>query len=244
MTPQLGHYEGAVYQILTTTTGLSGTFAGLTVNGTFAGSMTLDYASSPASVDLNVTGASLLTTPSGANQNQQNVIRGINNGILNSPANTPLPSQFLGLGGLSGPSLLGAATQLDGEANTGAERAALQLTNQFLALMLDPFVNGRGGVGSGSAAIGFAPARRRARLRFDPHQGAAASNIRKALERLGFGFRRQQHRERRCRGRLQQRHSQHVRLCGRDGLSRVALHDGRFCACRRWRKLEPRQRAR
>jgi hypothetical protein len=61
------------------------------------------------------------------------VIRGINNGILNSPANTPLPSQFLGLGGLSGPSLLGAATQLDGEANTGAERAALQLTNQFLA---------------------------------------------------------------------------------------------------------------
>jgi Autotransporter beta-domain len=127
------------------------------VNGTFAGSMTLDYASSPASVDLNVTGASLLTTPSGANQNQQNVIRGINNGILNSPANTPLPSQCLGLGGLSGPSLLGAATQLDGEANTGAERATLQLTNQFLALMLDPFVNGRGGVGSGSAAIGFAP---------------------------------------------------------------------------------------
>jgi autotransporter-associated beta strand protein len=121
MTPQLGHYEGAVYQILTTTTGQSGTFAGLTVNGTFAGSMTLDYASSPASVDLNVTGASLLTTPSGANQNQQNVIGGINNGILNSPANTPLPSQFLGLGGLSGPSLLGAATQLDGEANTGAE---------------------------------------------------------------------------------------------------------------------------
>jgi outer membrane autotransporter protein len=119
--------------------------------------MTLDYASSPASVDLNVTGASLLTTPSGANQNQQNVIRGINNGILNSPANTPLPSQCLGLGGLSGPSLLGAATQLDGEANTGAERATLQLTNQFLALMLDPFVNGRGGVGSGSAAIGFAP---------------------------------------------------------------------------------------
>ncbi len=126
------------------------------MNGTFAGSMTLDYASSPASVDLNVTGASLLTTPSGANQNQQNVIGGINNGILNSPANLPLPSQFLGLGGLSGPSLLGAATHLDGEANTGAERAALQLTNQFLALMLDPFVYGRGGVGSTSAAIGFA----------------------------------------------------------------------------------------
>ncbi len=157
VTPQLGHYSGAVYQILTTTTGLNGTFAGLTVSGTFAGSMTLDYASNPGNVDLNVSGASLLTTPSGANQNQQNVIGGINNGILNSPANTSLPPQFLNFGGLSGPSLLNALTQLDGEAGTGAERAALQLTNQFLALMLDPFVNGRGGVGSGSAAIGFAP---------------------------------------------------------------------------------------
>ena len=93
----------------------------------------------------------------GANQNQQNVISGINYGILNSPANASLPAQFLSLGGLSGASLLNAATQLDGEAGTGAERAALQLTNQFLALMLDPFVNGRGGVGSGSTAIGFAP---------------------------------------------------------------------------------------
>jgi outer membrane autotransporter protein len=100
---------------------------------------------------------SLLATPLGANQNQQNVINGINNGILNSPANTPLPAQFLSLSGLSGPSVLNAATQLDGEANTGAERAAFQLTNQFLALMLDPFVYGRGGVGSTSAAIGFAP---------------------------------------------------------------------------------------
>jgi hypothetical protein len=153
VTPQLGHYNGAVYQILTTTTGLNGTFAGLTVNGTFVGGMTLDYASNPGSVDLNVSGVSLLTMPSGANQNQQNVISGINSGILNSPANTPLPAQFLSLGGLSGPSLLIAATQFDGEAGTGAERAAFQLTNQFLALMLDPFVNGRG-VGTGSAAIG------------------------------------------------------------------------------------------
>jgi autotransporter-associated beta strand protein len=157
MMPQLGHYDGAVYQILTTTAGLNGTFAGLTVNGTFVGSATLDYASHPGNIDLNVSGASLLTTPPGANQNQQNVISGINKGILNSPANASLPAQFLTLGALSGPSLLGAMTQLDGEADTGAERAALQLTNQFLTLMLDPFVNGRGGVGSGSAAIGFAP---------------------------------------------------------------------------------------
>ena len=159
VTPQLGHYSGAVYQILTTTAGLTGTFAGLTVNGNFVASMKLDYASNPGDVDLNISGASLLTTPSGANQNQQNVIGGINNGILNSPANTPLPAQFLSLGNLSGPSLLNALTQLDGEAGTGAERAAFQLTDQFLTLMLDPFVDGRqGGFGTaGSGAIGFAP---------------------------------------------------------------------------------------
>jgi hypothetical protein len=52
-------------------------------------------------------------------------------------------------------------TELSGESNTGAERAAFQLTNQFLTLMLDPFVNGRGYApgwpGSGGPALGFAP---------------------------------------------------------------------------------------
>jgi len=48
---------------------------------------------------------------------------------------------------------------LDGEAATGAERAAFQLTNEFLQLMLDPFVNGRTNAALGSPAIGFAPDR-------------------------------------------------------------------------------------
>jgi uncharacterized protein with beta-barrel porin domain len=49
-------------------------------------------------------------------------------------------------------------TELSGESNTGAERAAFQLTNEFLTLMLDPFVNGRGyGPGGGGPALGFAP---------------------------------------------------------------------------------------
>jgi uncharacterized protein YhjY with autotransporter beta-barrel domain len=158
VSPQLGHYDGAVYQILTTTTGLNGTFAALIVNGTFVGAITLDYARNPGGVDLDVSGVSLLATPFGANKNQQSVIGAINNGINNSPANTPLPAQFQSLGGLFGPALLNAATQLEGEAGTGAERAALQLTDQFLALMLDPFVNGRGGVGGsgGGPVLGFA----------------------------------------------------------------------------------------
>jgi uncharacterized protein with beta-barrel porin domain len=51
-----------------------------------------------------------------------------------------------------------ALDQLDGEVGTGAERAVFQLTNEFLGVMLDPFVNGRGNVGGGGySAIGFAP---------------------------------------------------------------------------------------
>ena len=59
--------------------------------------------------------------------------------------------------GLTGGNLANSLTQLDGEAATGAERAVFQLTNEFLDLMLDPFVNGRGNAGVGGSAIGFAP---------------------------------------------------------------------------------------
>ena len=163
VTPELGKYN-TVYQIITTTTGVTGTFASATpiINGDFSGTMRVDYATnSPNDVDLDVVGSSLLATPPGANTNQQNVASGINNAILELPANTMLPPQFENLGNLSGTSLLNALTQLSGEAATGAERSAFQLTIEFLNLMLDPFVNGRGNVGSsgagGNQALRFAP---------------------------------------------------------------------------------------
>ena len=91
---------------------------------------------------------------------------------------------------------------------TGAERGRIpDLTNQFLALMLDPFVNGRGGAtggAGGGSAIGFAPAgarkpaaRDRARLCLDPQQGAAGAELRSAVDRVGLGLRGQQYDERR-----------------------------------------------
>jgi len=46
-------------------------------------------------------------------------------------------------------------TELSGESNTGAERAAFQLTNEFLTLMLDPFLNG-----SPSSTVSLLPTRR------------------------------------------------------------------------------------
>jgi outer membrane autotransporter protein len=70
-----------------------------------------------------------------------------------------LSQSFTNLFGLTGGALETALDQLDGEAATGAERAAFQLTNEFLTLMLDPFVTGRNGGfgGGGGGAIGFAP---------------------------------------------------------------------------------------
>ena len=158
VTPELGKYN-TVYQIITTTTGVTGTFASATpiINGDFSGTMRVDYATnSPNDVDLDVVGSSLLATPPGANTNQQNVASGINNAILELPANTMLPPQFENLGNLSGASLLNALTQLSGEAATGAEQSVFQLTTEFLNLMLDPFANGRGNVG-GSGAGGNPP---------------------------------------------------------------------------------------
>ena len=55
-----------------------------------------------------------------------------------------LAANFAPIFGLTGAGLANALSQLDGEVGTGSERAAIQLTNQFLDLMLDPFVNGRG----------------------------------------------------------------------------------------------------
>src|SRR5262249_51168809 len=59
---------------------------------------------------------------------------------------------------LTGANLGNALSQLSGEAATGAQQGAFQLTNQFLGIMLDPFVDGRSNPLGGSA-IGFAPER-------------------------------------------------------------------------------------
>jgi outer membrane autotransporter protein len=153
VTPQLGHYN-ATYQILTTTGGLTGPFAGLSVNGSFVGGATLDYTTNPGDVDLDINGASLLATPPGASGNQQAVLNGINNGIIASPANTALPPQFQMLGSLSGQPLLNALSQLSGEVATGAQTSAFQSMNEFLNLLLDP--SSMGG-SEGGGPLGFAP---------------------------------------------------------------------------------------
>ena len=83
-----------------------------------------------------------------------NVANAIDNFFNNGGA---LPPRFVALFGLSGSNLVNALSQLSGESATGAQRVAFQLTDQFLNVMLDPFVNGRGSISGSGIAIGFAP---------------------------------------------------------------------------------------
>ena len=125
------------------------TFSGFTAPAGFSG--TLAY----TPTDVVSTLRADLGAGAGLSINKQNVATVINNFFNNGGT---LPGAFVPVFALSGGSLANALSQLSGEAATGTERAAIQLTNEFLELMLDPFVNGRADVGGGGwPALGFAP---------------------------------------------------------------------------------------
>jgi hypothetical protein len=149
-----GGYGKKSYDILHATGGISGTFSGLSGNVPGGFSTSLSYTSTDVFLTLN--GATLgVGTP--LNGNQQSVANAINT-FFN--AGGTLPTGFGNLFGLTGGNLANALSQLSGEAATGAQQSAFQLGSQFLGLMLDPFVDGRGGAGGSSGgALGFAPER-------------------------------------------------------------------------------------
>jgi autotransporter-associated beta strand protein len=143
------------YTILHADGGLGGsTFGALTTTGlppNFAGS--LSYTGND--VILNLTAQ--LGAGTNLTVNQRNVASAINN-FFN--AGGALPPNFGTLFGLTGGNLANTLMQLSGEAATGAQQGAFQLGGQFLALMLDPFVDGRGDIaGAAGPALGFAPER-------------------------------------------------------------------------------------
>jgi uncharacterized protein with beta-barrel porin domain len=147
-----GAYMSKQYEILQSG-GLVGTFSGLT--GTPPGGITesLSYVGNNVFLNLtaNVGGGS--STP--LNQNQQAVANALNNFFNNGGM---LPPGFVSIFGLTDGSLANALSQLSGEAATDADKGAFNMMTQFLALMLDPFVDGRSDPpGSAAGATAFAP---------------------------------------------------------------------------------------
>jgi autotransporter-associated beta strand protein len=151
-----GSSVSRTYTILSAAGGRSGTFGSLTTTGLPAGfTASLSYTDNDAILDLT---AVLGGGPNGGlNQNQQNVANALNAFFNNGGT---LPPNFLSVFGLTGSALTNALALLSGEAATGAQQGAFKLMDQFLALMLDPFVDGRAGIaGAGGPALGFAPER-------------------------------------------------------------------------------------
>jgi uncharacterized protein with beta-barrel porin domain len=139
----LGSYVQKQYTILTAAGGLGGTtFAGIANTGLpQGGADSLSYDANDVYLNLKLNFLQF----AGLNGNQQAVANALTS-YFNGASGMPLGFFTATPGGL---------TQLDGEAATGAENAALQLTTQFLNLMLDPSIDGRSG--SGGQGLGFAP---------------------------------------------------------------------------------------
>ncbi|HEY5063934.1 MAG TPA: autotransporter domain-containing protein [Xanthobacteraceae bacterium] len=171
-----GSYLTKQYVILQSA-GLNGTtFSSLsTTNLPADAQASLAYTTDDVLLDLSV---SLPT--SGLNVNQQNVANTINNFINSGGA---ISGGFANLFNLTGSSLANSLTQLDGEDATGAEHGAFELTNEFLSLMLDPFVYGRGGPASGGGALGFAPDQQAS---FPPDVALAYAGLLKAPPKQAF----------------------------------------------------------
>ncbi|WP_283809989.1 autotransporter outer membrane beta-barrel domain-containing protein [Bradyrhizobium forestalis] len=149
-----GSYVTKQYTILTASGGLGGTtFAGLTNTNLPAG-FTDSLSYSGTSVVLNLTAT--LGATGGLNGNQQSVAGALNSFFNNGGA---LPPSFAGVFGLTGGNLSNALAQLSGEAATGGQQGAFQFMGQFFGLMLDPFIDGRGGAPGSGGALGFAPER-------------------------------------------------------------------------------------
>ena len=133
----------------------------------------------------------------GLNVNQRNVGTALTN-FFNANGGIPAAFATLGAAGL---------TQASGELGTGSQQATFNAMNQFLGLLTDPFVAGRGnGFGGNTGASPFAdeddragayaasgkPRSKSERDAYgDDHQGGAAQRpSRSALERLGGRLRR------------------------------------------------------
>jgi uncharacterized protein with beta-barrel porin domain len=132
-----GSYLQKQYTILQSA-GLGGTtFAALGTTNLPAG-IRVNLSYTPTNVLLNLTAALGI---GGLNTNQQNVASGLNN-FFNGGGT--LPPSFLTVFGLTGGNLQAALTQLSGEMTTGSQETTFNAMTQFMGVMTDPFIDGRG----------------------------------------------------------------------------------------------------
>ena len=116
----------------------TGTFATLDVSNVPAG-LTASLAYTPTDVFLDLTAT--LGQQGGLNVNQRNVAAALN-GYFNGGGT--LPPGFAGVFGLTGANLGNALSQLSGEVGTGPQQATINAMNQFMGVLTDPFIAGRG----------------------------------------------------------------------------------------------------
>jgi uncharacterized protein with beta-barrel porin domain len=149
-----GTYKvGTTFDVLSATGGTSGTFSNVVITGNF-GSTRPEVSYDDVMITL-VPATLTGLLPPGAPLNAVNLAGGIDN--FTGGGGT-LPSGFQNLFNLPTSQLVSSLTQLDGEDATGAEHVSFDLMNEFLGLLLDPFVYGRGGDQNNSGgALGFAP---------------------------------------------------------------------------------------
>ena len=143
--------SGAKYTVLTATGGIASSFSTLTVASSF-GSMTPTLGYDANDVFLMLTPADLAShLPAGAPQNAINLADAITAVNFGTP-----PLAFQNLFNLPAPQLQAALTELSGEAATGGQKAALDITNDFMNVMFNPYAGNRGADG-GFGPMAYAP---------------------------------------------------------------------------------------
>ena len=134
-----------------------------TVRGTFSAAEFLIANSFASNARLSYVGNSVLLTldpgmlspnlPGNGNVNHRNVATAIDNALISGA----MPGRFNALFALSGQGLLNTLTQLSGEAGTGSQQTTFNAMNQFMGVMTDPFIAGRGdGISAGGTPAGYA----------------------------------------------------------------------------------------
>jgi outer membrane autotransporter protein len=154
---QPGTYLQRTYAILSAAGGVAGAFDALTTTNLPAG-FTTSLSYSGSDVILNLTamlgepGLAPLP-PGGLKVSQSNVAAALNDYFNKGGV---LPPEFVTVFRLTGPNLGLGLSQLSGELGTAAASTGFRSMDQFLGLMLDPFLGNR--VGGGNATSGPGPA--------------------------------------------------------------------------------------